>query len=366
MTKLSEAVPAIRPRVLRLGPIAVPLNFRLLGAGLIVAVLAFLVSCLSITQGDYPLTLTDVLRVLAGGGTRIETAVVFDLRLGRAVVALCVGAALAYSGALTQSVARNPLVSPDILGITNGASLAAATTIVFAGTGTEGVIAAGADTALGSIGIPGVAVIGGLLAGVCIWLLAGSARTNILRMVLIGVGASIFLSALTTWLLAYAELDRAMEARMWLTGSLNGRDWNHAWAPLLVLLVVLALAGWLAFQLSALALGDATAHVLGHHVSLAQVMQLLTATVLAAVAVSAAGPIAFIAFVTPQIARRIAGTATPPLVFSALCGALLLAAADLISRTLIPWELPVGVFTAFVGAPVLLYLIIRTNREVSV
>lgn len=322
--------------------------------------------CWSVTQGSYQLTLGEVMEVFTGGGTKIQRAVVFDMRLGRAVVACLVGAALAYSGALTQSVARNPLASPDILGITNGASLAAVAVIVFAGAGSGGVIEAGATSVLGTVGLPGAAMVGAFLTALLIWLLAGPARSSMLQVVLIGVGASIFLSSCTTWLLAYAELDRAAAARMWLTGSLNGRDWNHAWAPLAVLLVAVALGGWLAFQLSALVLGEATAHVLGHRVQLAQLVQLFCAVVLAAVAVAAAGPIGFIAFVSPHLARRLARTPTPPLIFSALLGGTLLLGADLLARVVLPWELPVGVVTAFIGAPFLLYMIFRTRREETI
>lgn len=350
----------------RLGPISWRVNPRLLACMVIAVALMVAGVCWAVTQGEYRMTLGEVLAVFTGGGTKIQQTVVFDMRLGRAVVACVVGAALAYSGALTQSVARNPLASPDILGITQGASLAAVTVIVFAGAGQGGVIEAGATTVLGAVGLPGAAIIGGLLAAILIWLLAGPARGSMLQVVLVGVGASIFLSSCTTWLLAYAELDRAASARMWLTGSLNGRDWNHAWAPLTVLLVAVALGGWLAFQLSALVLGETTAHVLGHRVQVAQLVQLFTAVVLAAVGVSAAGPVGFIAFVSPHLARALARTATPPLIFSALLGGVLLLGADLLARVVLPWELPVGVVTAFIGAPFLLYMIFRTRREETI
>lgn len=357
-TKTSLSVP-----VLRLGPVSWPVNLRLLTCLAVTALLLLLGVCATVTHGDYRLSLGQVWEVFTGGGSPIERAVVFDMRLGRAVVACLVGAALAYSGALTQSVARNPLASPDILGITQGASLAAVVTIVFAGAGAGGVLEAGASAVLSTVGLPGAAIVGAVLAAVLVWVLAAPSRSSMMQVVLIGVGVSIFLSAMVTWLLAYAQLDRAASARMWLTGSLNGRDWNHAWAPLAVLFVAIAIAGWLAFQLSALVLGDTVAHVLGHRVRLAQLVQLLTAVVLAAVGVAAAGPISFVAFVVPHLARVLAGTATPPLVFSALLGAALLVAADLLARVVLPWELPVGVVTAFVGAPFLLFMIVRTRKE---
>ncbi|AWB81248.1 ferric enterobactin transporter permease FepG [Corynebacterium yudongzhengii] len=353
-------------RALRVGPASMPINPRLLLCVALAGAVLALGVCYSVTQGEFQLSMGEVLAVFAGGGSAIERAVVFDMRLGRAVVACLVGAALGFSGALTQSVARNPLASPDILGITNGASLAAVATIIFAGAGAGGVVEAGATTVMATVGIPGAAIIGAGLAAVVIWLLAGSARGSVLKVVLIGVGMSIFLSSMTTWLLAYAQLDRAASARMWLTGSLNGRDWNHAGAPFVVVLVAVLVGGWLAFQLAALVLGPATAHVLGHRVGVAQAVQLVVAVILAAVAVAAAGPIGFIAFVSPHVARGLARTPTPPLMFSALMGAVLLLGADLLARVVLPWELPVGVVTAFIGAPFLLYIIVRVRREETV
>lgn len=184
-----------------------------------------------------------------------------------------------------------------------------------------------------------------------------------MQLVLIGVGAAMFLNAAIVWIMAETDLERSTQAKVWLTGSLNGRDWGNAWPVVGCVLVVFASAGWLAFRLSALALGEQTAHVLGVNVRLATMIQLLCAVVLSAVAVSAAGPIAFIAFVTPHIARFAAQTATPPLILSALLGGLLVSAADYLARVVLPWELPVGVVTAVCGAPVLLYFIIRTYRK---
>ena len=184
-----------------------------------------------------------------------------------------------------------------------------------------------------------------------------------MQLVLIGVGAAMFLNAAIVWIMAETDLERSTQAKVWLTGSLNGRDWGNAWPVVGCVLVVCASAGWLAFRLSALALGEQTAHVLGVNVRLATMVQLLCAVVLSAVAVSAAGPIAFIAFVTPHIARFAAQTSTPPLILSALLGGLLVSAADYLARVVLPWELPVGVVTAVCGAPVLLYFIIRTYRK---
>ncbi|OIJ36732.1 hypothetical protein BK826_02380 [Rothia kristinae] len=173
------------------------------------------------------------------------------------------------------------------------------------------------------------------------------------------------LGAALVWLMAGTTLEQAAEARLWLTGSLNGRGWDQAWAPLICSLAALASAGWLAFQLAGLSLGPEIAHGLGHRLRVAQAGQLLAAVVLAAVAVSAAGPIPFVAFVAPQIAQRLTGAATPPLWCSALTGMLLVSAADLVARTVLPWELPLGIVTAVCGAPVLIWLVLKMNRKAS-
>lgn len=132
---------------------------------------------------------------------------------------------------------------------------------------------------------------------------------------------------------------------------------------MIAVLVALMLASYLSFQLSALSLGDLTATMLGHNVRIAQALQLLVAVALAAVSVAAAGPIGFVAFVSPQIAMRLAGSSTPPLVTSALTGALIVCSADLLARVVLPWELPVGIVTTILGAPVLIYLIVSLNRR---
>lgn len=354
------------PRVFRAGILTVPWNLRLLVCIACTVAITTVVAMWSLTQGSYSLSMGEVAAVLGGSGTTIQRTVVLDMRLGRALVAITVGAALGYAGALTQSVARNPLASPDILGISQGASLAAAIAIIFAGAGTGGVVEAGASGIMNTVGVPGAAILGAITTALAVWVVAGPSKSSMIQVVLIGVAAAIFLAAATTWLLAYAQLDRAAAARMWLTGSLNGRDFTHLWIPLTTVLLVIAAAGWIAFQLAALALGEITATVLGHKVRHAQLVHLLTAVVLTAVAVAAAGPIGFIAFVTPHLARLLARTPTPPLLFSATLGGCVLLIADQAARVVLPWELPVGVVTSVVGAPFLLYMIIRTRRLESV
>ncbi len=347
---------------IRAGSISLPVNIRLLVVSGLTVVLTWVAFASHVALGDYPLTLADVMRVLLGDGTAIENKIVFEVRMSRAVVAVLTGMALGFAGALTQSVARNPLASPDVLGITQGAACAVVLTI--AGTGVF--LPDSVGRFLTGLGLPLVAILGAFIAASVIWWLAKPARGSTMSLVLIGVGAAIFLQSISTWAMAYTDTDRAASARLWITGSLNGRDWNQMWGPLLAVVGALLIAGWLSFQLSALSLGNATAHTLGHNVTRAQLVQLIVALILTAVAVSAAGPIGFVAFVTPQIARLAGGTPTPPPVLSALMGGLLVLTADLVARVALPWELPVGIITAFFGAPVLIALIISLNRKSSV
>lgn len=347
--------------VLKLGPIATPLRPRVLGVCLFLLAATLCVFTLSISHGDYPLGVTDVWRIIGGGGTPIENRIVIDVRLGRAVVGLLVGAALALSGALTQTLAKNPLASPDVLGITQGSALAAVALLTFAGT--SGVIGETASLTLSTVGLPLAAFCGGIVTATSIWLIAGRSRNSLLSFVLIGVAAATLCSSLSTWIMARGNLDQVATARLWLTGSLNGRDFGEAWAPLVAVLVSLALAPYLSFQLSALSLGDITATMLGHNVRVAQAIQLLVAVLLSAVAVAAAGPIGFVAFVSPQIAMRLAATPTPPLVTSAFTGAFIVCSADFLARVALPWELPVGIVTTILGAPVLIYLVVSLNRK---
>ncbi|SQC30071.1 Probable siderophore transport system permease protein yfhA [Rothia kristinae] len=228
-------------RAVRLGPLSAVLRPRRIVVAVVLILVTVLVFAANLGRGDFPMSVPDVLRTLAGGGTRLEETIVFRWRLGRAVVGLAVGAALAFSGALTQSVARNPLASPDVLGITNGASVAAVFVITVSGT--HGLFGDAAVFGRDVLGVPVVAIIGSVLTAALVWWVAGKDRGSMLRLVLIGVGASMFLNAISTWLMAGTTLDQAAEARLWLTGSLNGRGWDQAWAPLICSLAALALAG---------------------------------------------------------------------------------------------------------------------------
>ncbi|MFZ4265299.1 FecCD family ABC transporter permease [Streptomyces arboris] len=320
---------------------------------LVLAASAFLVFCLSIAVGDFPIGLSRVIATLLGQGEQVDEFVVMDLRMPRALAGLVVGIALGVSGAITQSVARNPLASPDILGITSGASAVAVFLVTVSGGAAAAVV--------GSVGLSAAALLGGLGTGLLVYFLAWRRGIDGFRLILIGISVSAVMQAITTWLLVSADIRDVARAQAWLVGSLDGRSWDEVrivfWGALVLLVVVAAAA----FQFKPMHLGDDVAAGLGVRYTRVRAVLLLCAVLLAAVAVSAAGPVPFVALVAPQVAMRLARCPTPPMVASGVLGALLLIGSDLIARTALPVTLPVGVVTAAIGGPFLVYLLVRAN-----
>jgi len=326
----------------------------LVGGALVALVLALLVA--SIMVGEYVLPAADVVRVLLGGGDPGDRFVVLGLRAPRALTALVVGFALGAAGAITQSVARNPLASPDVLGVTAGATAAAVAAIVLAGTGAV-------SGFLVTAGLPLVALLGGLVATALVCLLAWRGGIEGYRLVLVGLGVNAGASAITSWLLVRAELPDLNAALVWMTGSLNRASLAIV-GPVAVVVVVTTVASALTTRWLAILRFDSRVIVgLGVRRSAAQLLQIVLAVILAAAATAAAGPVPFVAFVAPQIAWRALAAQGPPPLGAGLVGACVVLAADLGARSL-PVDLPVGVITSAVGAPFLLWLLLRESREV--
>jgi iron complex transport system permease protein len=256
--------------------------------------------------------------------------------------------AFGLSGAIFQSLARNPLASPDLIGITAGASAAAVFVIVVIG-GSYLMISLGA-------------LAGALLAAAAIYLLAWKRGVSPYRLVLVGIGIGAMLFSVTSYLLTRAEIYDAQRATVWLTGSLNARGWEHV-RPLVVALAVLVPATLLLTRpLRTLQLGDDTAIGLGVNVERTRIALMIVGVMLAAIATASAGPIAFVAFIAPPIARRLAHTSLT-IVPAALAGGLLVLVADLIARrAFAPTELPVGVVTGVVGGVCLLWLLASADK----
>ncbi len=343
---------AVRPRgavVVRLGRASARIDLRTVAITVVAATIAFGVMCWSVAVGDYPIALSEVLRTMAGYGVEPERVVIHELRLPRAALAASVGAAFGLSGAVFQRITGNPLASPDLIGVNSGAAASAVAVIVlFSGSPTQ--------VALGSL-------VGAGLSALAVYLLAWKAGVSTYRLILIGIAVGAFMAAVTSWLLTKADIYDAGRAAVWLAGDVSGSGWQDV-QPLWVALALLTPAALLlARQLRMLELGDDAALALGTHVERVRALLLLVGVGLAAVAVSASGPIVFVALAAPQISRRLTGGRTVGLIPAGACGALLLGLSDLVAKRLIaPSELPVGIVTAILGAPYLLILLALSNR----
>lgn len=331
------------------GGLSLRLRPRALTVGVAVALLAAGLSVLAVAGGDYPMTPADVLRVLAGGGDPAERFIVFQLRLPRLVTALLVGAALALAGAVFQSLVRNPLGSPDVLGFTQGAATGALVVVVLGGN---------------SLALSGAAVASGLATGLLIYAVAWRNGVHGYRLVLVGIGVSAILTGVNGYLLTRAPLMDAARAMLWLTGSLDGRGWSEA-APLLTVLAVLTpvvlLAG--APGLRMMELGDDTAASLGVPVHRLRLVLLAAAVLLVSFAAAAAGPVSFVALTAPHLARRLTRAPGPNLLPAMCVGAALVVGADLLAqRAFTGHQLPVGAVTGAIGGAYLVWLLAREGK----
>lgn len=315
----------------------------------VLSAMAFGVLCWSLSVGDFPVPVSDVVATLFGGGSEDSAFIVRTLRLPRGLTAVLVGAGFGISGAIFQRLARNPLASPDIIGINAGAAAAAVFVIVM-WNGTALQVTTGA-------------LVGSLLTGAAVYLLAYKRGITGYRLVLVGIGLTAMLTSTVDYLLTRAEIFEAQRASVWLTGSLNGRSWDNVRYMGIAIAVLAPVAVGLTRHLRMLELGDDLAKGLGTRVETSRGALVMVGVLLAAVGTAAAGPIGFVALVSPQIARRLVGARSVALLPAAACGALLLLASDLLGRRIVaPTELPVGVITAILGAPYLLYLLARANK----
>lgn len=357
--RVAATSPAARVRrPLRIGPASGVLRVRPLIVLAACAAVLLVAAAANLGRGDYPIAITEVLATLFGGGDAGQQLVVLELRLPRTLTGALVGGALAVSGAILQAVARNPLASPDIIGVQWGASAAAVFVIVLGGG------AAGVGGLFASLGIPLAALLGGLVSSTAVYLLAWRRGIQGYRLVLIGIGIQAVLVAAVQWLLTVAQIYQAAQAQVWLNGSLNARSWDDVVPISIAMAVLVPVALVLTRLLGGLRFDDDTALGLGIRVNGARTGLLLVSVGLASVATAAAGPIAFVALVSPQIARRVCRVGSPPLGVSLVLGAALTVVADLIARTALgSVELPVGIVTAVLGAPYLLFLLARARQE---
>jgi iron complex transport system permease protein len=301
--------------------------------------------------GDLPLSVGEVVSAFLGGESGIARTVVVEWRLPRVLAAVVFGAALGVSGAIFQSLTRNPLASPDIIGLTAGSYAGGLVVII--------VIGAGA----GSAAVAGGAIAGGLIATALVYVLAYRRGIQGFRLIVVGIGISAMLEALSSYLVLRAKLEVAMMASVWGAGSLNPVGWEQLLPAAAVIAVVFVALGFFAGSLRQLELGDDAAKALGSRVERSRLGLIVCAVALIAVVTGAAGPIAFVALAAPQIALRITRTAGIALVPAALLGALVLLVSDVVAQHVLPTALPVGVVTVVVGGGYLIWLLIHELRR---
>ena len=321
-------------------------SFRAIGFYVVTLSLMVLLFGLSIRLGTYTLSFEEIWAAFQPDDKNYFT--LMEYRLPRAVLAILLGGALAISGVLVQSVVRNPLASPDILGINNAAGLVAVSVLMFLPN-------------LAFYWMPIFAFLGGVLSFVILWIVCGF-NFRPIKMAIIGVALSALWAAISHYLMLTnpVEINTAM---LWLTGSLWGRSWSYLNVVLPWLVVLLPLPFIFCRDLDTLGLGENKASTLGVTVNKVQISVLVLAVALSTTAVAICGPIAFLGLVAPHLARRLVGGRHRTLLPAALIiGALLLQLSDILARVIDPpTELPAGILTAIIGAPYFFYLLMRTK-----
>jgi len=321
-------------------------GFRAIGFYLSALCTVALLFVLSIRYGTYTLSFDEISQAFHPDDKNYFT--LMEYRLPRALLAIIIGGALAISGVLVQSVVRNPLASPDILGINNAAGLVAVTVLIFLPN-------------LAFYWLPILAFIGGVLSFILLWMICGF-NFRPIKMAIIGVALSALWAAISHYLMLTnpVEINTAM---LWLTGSLWGRSWAYVDVVLPWLLVLLPLPFIFCRDLDTLGLGENKAATLGVSVNKTQILVLVLAVALSTTAVAICGPIAFLGLVAPHLARKLVGGRHRTLLPAAmLIGTLLLQISDILARVIDPpTELPAGILTAIIGAPYFFYLLMRTK-----
>ena len=321
-------------------------GFRAIGFYLSALCTVALLFVLSIRYGTYTLSFDEISQAFHPDDKNYFT--LMEYRLPRALLAIIIGGALAISGVLVQSVVRNPLASPDILGINNAAGLVAVTVLIFLPN-------------LAFYWLPIFAFIGGVLSFILLWMICAF-NFRPIKMAIIGVALSALWAAISHYLMLTnpVEINTAM---LWLTGSLWGRSWAYVNVVLPWLLVLLPLPFIFCRDLDTLGLGENKASTLGVSVNKTQILVLVLAVALSTTAVAICGPIAFLGLVAPHLARKLVGGRHRTLLPAAmLIGTLLLQISDILARVIDPpTELPAGILTAIIGAPYFFYLLMRTK-----
>ncbi len=332
------------------GAISQRLDLRALAISGLVLLLAIAVALLTLASGEFPVGLPDVVGALFGQASARIHMVVVEWRLPRTSLALIMGAALGMSGAIFQSLTRNPLGSPDVIGFDSGAYTGALVAIILL-KGSFYMIAGGA-------------LIGGIATALIVYLLAWRRGVQGFRLIIVGIGISAMLNSLNTYLLLRADLEVAMSAAIWGAGSLNGMTLERLAQVSAVLALLIPAALFISRPMRQLEMGDDAARALGVSAERTRLGMTVIGVALSATVTAAAGPIAFVALAAPQIAARLTRSAGVALLPAAATGAALLAVADyLAQRAFAPTQLPVGIVTICIGGAYFAWLLMREARR---
>lgn len=340
------------------GNISFLIDLRALLIFLILSAAAAAVFIVSTGTGEMKISPLTVVQVFFGGGSDMERLVIQSFRLPRIIVALMVGIALAAAGGILQGMIRNPLASPDIIGITGGAAVAVVGFLAFFSDESNALTV--------SINwMPLAAFAGASIVAFLVYFLAYKDGVSPIRLILIGIGLYSLMKALTTLMMILGPIYQASQANIWITGTVLGSSWGNVAILVPWTLVLLILAFILARNVNIQELGDEIATGVGSSVQKYRFLLLMVSTALIGGAVAFAGGIGFVGLMAPHMARRLVGSAFGALLpASALIGGILVMAADLIGRTLFsPLEIPAGVFTASIGAPYFIYLLFKTRNS---
>jgi iron complex transport system permease protein len=316
------------------------------------SIVALAAATASLLLGAAGLGLGDVIAALAGQGSPKADFVILRLRLPRVLAAIIAGTALGLGGALFQTTLRNPLASPDILGVTGGASLAAVGSMLLLG--------------LEGPAVSIAAFAGALVVAALMWGLAWRDGLTGIRFVLVGIGLASIVSGLLGWLITRADVREASEALVWMVGGIASVGWPELATAGGALVVLLVLTALFSPRMPLIALSDDSARSLGLDATRARLVAIVLGVALVAVATALAGPIAFVALVAAPIARALVGHGQAALAASGLVGAAIVLVADLVAQHAFAGiAVPVGIVTGLIGAPYLLWLIARGNRRGS-
>lgn len=314
--------------------------------------IAVVLAVLAIGIGDYPLSPAQVVAALLGQGERFHATIVAEWRMPVAIAAVLFGALLGVGGAIFQSLTRNPLGSPDVIGFDAGSYTAVVVTILLVGS-------------TGYWSIAGAAVAGGMITALLVYLLAYRRGLQGFRLIIVGIAVSAVLGSINAYLITRADITDAMSVGFWGAGSLTRVSWASLAPSLIVGLVILVLAGALSPALRQLELGDDAALAQGVNAGRARLALLVVGVATTALVTAAAGPIGFIALAAPQLARRVARTPGVSVASSAFMGAALLTAAQFLSLVIAQAyrAVPVGLITVCLGGLYLIWLLIRETRR---